>query len=354
MRRWISFLFGGLKRRAGNALWAGMTEVVLAATLLLIGIVVLIVSITLAVQYSSPTELYISIWTFALQLLVGIALASIGIYRVLVTFWKVGASAERRGAIVSRAGEIEILNELRHRREDLPTVPLDRIAPRQGRRFRFSLSSSRRNAMGFALSATLAVVFVMLATIVSLSAIQTYRRGDPDWFAIGLTLPMGLAASWTVYHFYRQLLKLTGIGPTELEVSDYPLKPGGEYTIALTQPGRSHLRLLDVLLVCLEEATFDQGTDIRTEKTIVYEQRLLRKRDITLTPESPFEVELKLSLPAGAMHSFKSENNRVQWKIVVHSQAIGWPKLERSFPVSVHPPEPTDAAVRDVTVGVKS
>ena len=97
MRRWISFLFGGLKRRAGNALWAGMTEVVLAATLLLIGIVVLIVSITLAVQYSSPTELYISIWTFALQLLVGIALASIGIYRVLVTFWKVGASAERRG-----------------------------------------------------------------------------------------------------------------------------------------------------------------------------------------------------------------------------------------------------------------
>ena len=329
-----------------------MTEVVLAATLLLIGIVVVIISITLAVQYSSPTELYISIWTFVLQLIVGFALASIGFYWVISTFWKVGASAERRGAIVSRAGEIEILNELRNRRDDLPTVPLDRIAPRQGRRFRFALYSSRRNAMGFALSAAMAIVFVMLATIVLLSAIATYGRGDPDWFAIGLTVPMGWAASWTVYHFYRQLLKLTGIGPTELEVSDYPLKPGGEYSVSLTQPGRSRLRLLDVVLICLEEATFDQGTDIRTEKTIVYEQRLFREHGVALTPEAPFEAEFKLLLPEGAMHSFKSENNRVQWKIVVHSQAIGWPKLERSFPISVHPPAPRADAPREVPDGV--
>ena len=68
----------------------------------MIGVVLLVVFLTLAVLYSTPTKLYISGGYFAIRIISAISLIAIGTYRVLVTFWKVGASVERRSAIVSR------------------------------------------------------------------------------------------------------------------------------------------------------------------------------------------------------------------------------------------------------------
>jgi hypothetical protein len=94
---------------------------------------------------------------------------------------------------------------------------------------------------------------------------------------------------------------------------------------------------LDVRLICQEEATYNQGTDIRTEQATVLNQRLLRRRGIWVTPGNPFEAEFEFFIPAEAMHSFKSPNNRIQWKIVVSAQAKKWPRLNRVFAVSVYP-----------------
>ena len=348
--------FSGSNRRW----WAGVAEASLAAALLLAGVVVLVVSLTLAVLNWTPDRgLYISTGFFVLQLLLSVVLMGIGTFCIARLLWHVGVSAERRGAIATRASELELLNEVRRQREDLPTVSRDQFAPQAGRMQPYRLIPSPRNIWGLVSSAVLSVVFVAIATVLMIIIATAFGYGTMEWstqierrladnqldnfssrpwLAVAWLIPICLAVVWSIFQFFRQLLKLTGIGQTSLEVSGYPLKPGQSYQVSLSQAGRVRLKLLDVSLVCQEEVTFNQGTDIRTETSDVYEQRLFRQRGISVRPGEPFKAQFELAIPTGAMHSFKSPNNRVQWKIVVTGQAKSWPRLKRNFTVSLHPP----------------
>lgn len=317
--------------------WAGVTEAFLSAGLLLLGIITVVISVTLAVVYWSPDGLYTSIWFFVLQLVIGVVLTVIGAYCVLMNIWKFSVSAERRGAIVTRAGEIELFNEAWQQRDDLPSIPRDKYTPEQGSHFRFRLQSSRRTQWGLGTSLILATIFVVLATVLVITSITSYQRGSVDWLAIGFAIPIVLATLWSVYSFLRQLLKLTGIGPTTLEISRYPVITGQTFNLHLSQPGRIPLRLVDIYLECHEEATFDEGTNTRTEDRVVYRRRLFRQHDIEVRSDRPFEANFDMVVPAEAMHSFKSKNNRVLWKIVVHGSVQGWPRIARSFAISVLP-----------------
>jgi hypothetical protein len=338
LRRWLpSIVQVRPFSRVNREWWAGVVETLISAILLLVGVVLLALSLTLAVLYSTPDGLYISIGHFVLQLLVAIVLISIGAYRITWLLWKVGVSVERRGAIVSGAGEIELLNEIRKRREDLPTVPSDRFAVQPGERFRFRLTPSPRNVWGLITAGIFTIGFLAISTILISTTVADWRHGENDWLAIGVTLPILLAAGWSIYQFFRQLLKLTGIGPTTIEVSDYPLLPASRVRVSLSQTGRVRLRLLEVVLECVEEATFHQGTDVRTEQATVFQQRLFRQRGISLAPGKPFETNFDAQLPAHGMHSFKSANNRIQWRFTITAGAKKWPVLTRRFTIAVHP-----------------
>lgn len=354
------FLFSGRPFSGSNRRWlAGVAEAVFAAALMLVGVVCFVVSITLAVLKSTPDSLYISVWFLALQILVAVSLIAIGAFLIARLLWRVGVSAERRGALASRANDLELLNEIRRRREDLPTVPRDHIPPRVGKELAFRLVPSPRNLWGLVTSTAASVILVAVVTILILiisnefqdiasefyGEIESRISGkspeeipDRPWFAAALLVPIGAAAIWSVFQFFRQLLKLTGIGRTSIELSSYPLRPGQTYEVFLSQTARVRLKLLDVALICIEEATFNQGTDVRTESAIVYQHRLLRQRGVETAPGAPFKARFELVVPENAMHSFKSSNNRVQWKIVVTAQAKSWPRLNRNFAVSVHPP----------------
>ena len=138
------------------------------------------------------------------------------------------------------------------------------------------------------------------------------------WLAGGLLLVFVPAAGWSVFHFFRQLIKLAGIGPTSVELSKYPLTPGNTYKLFLSQTGRVRLQLLKVELICEEHVTYNQGTDIRTETVVVFSNRLMRQRGVSLTAGRAFETELEFELLASVMHSFNSTNNRVQWLSLIH------------------------------------
>ena len=359
VRRWFLFFRGGRPFTGSNRRWlAVVAEALFAAALLLSGVVLLVVLLTLATLAPSPNPKPVSPWIFWLQLFLSGSLIGIGMYWIARLLWQVRVSAERRGAITTRANELELLTELRQRREDLPTVPRDQLVPQVGRVLSYRLVPSPRNVWGLVTSALFSVVLVALVTILILIVVSAFQSettswmdlleqrfgpnqlGDiPDrpWLAAALVVPIGLATCWSIFLFFRQLLKLTGIGPTSIEISGYPLMPGQTYDVFLSQSGRVRLKLLDVRLVCQEEATFNQGTDIRTERSIVFEKRLFRRRGISVRPREPFETEFVLQIPDRAMHSFKSQNNRVQWKIVVTGQAKNWPRLRRNFAVTVHP-----------------
>ena len=311
---------------------SAIAEAAFAGLLVLSGVILLAVTITLTALYSTPHELYISSGYLSLRILLAILLITVGSYFIISLLWKVGVSKERRGAFVNRANEIDLLNDFRRRREDLPTVPIE--PPLQGDVLPFRLRCSQQNLWSLVASATMSIALVVIASILLPTAIAT---DDPRSFAFVFLPIICIAAIWFLYRFFRQLLKLTGIGPSSIELSQYPLFPNSTCRMRLFQPGRIRLRVLTVWLICQEEATYDQGTDIRTERKDVFKQRLFRKRAIDVKPDQPFVIDFDLEIPEDAFHSFRSANNRIQWKIIVQAEAKKWPTLSRTFRLSVYP-----------------
>ena len=361
MRRWIRILIQGNWFRGSNRRWwAGMTEALIAASLLLGGFVFLSTSVTLAIIQAKSGATSVFDLHFFLRVIIATFLILIGLGWIIRLLWHVGVSAERREAISTQASELEIIRELRRRREDLPTVPRDRLVPQSGRSLPFQIVPSPRNVWGLVVAALSSAIAVSISSILVLifakpwltqsllvdqfnqlsqKIAPTDLDGIPQqpWLAGGLLLVFVPAAGWSIYHFFRQLIKLAGVGPTSIELSNYPLKPGESYQLFLSQTGRVRLQSLELELICEEQVTYNQGTDIRTETVIVFADRLMRQRGVSLTAGKAFETKLDFSLPVAAMHSFTSTNNRVQWKIIVTAKAKKWPNLTRTFRILVFP-----------------
>ena len=361
MQRWIQLLIQGNWFRGSNRRWwGGVTEALIAATFLLGGFVLLSASITLAIIHAKDGTVPIFGLHFILRVTIATFLILIGLGWIIRLLWHVGVSAERRKAIAAQASELEILSELRHGREDLPTVPRDRPLPQPGKVLPFRIVASPRNVWGLVSAAISSTISVSISSILVLIFLTPWITesylghqinelsesitppelvGIPSqpWLAGGLLLVFLPVAGWSIYHFFRQLIKLTGIGLSSVELSNYPLKPGTSCKLFLSQTGRVRLQALNVELICEEQVTYNQGTDIRTEKAIVFSEQLLRQRGISLTSGNAFETELEFKVPASAMHSFKSNNNRIQWKIIVTAKAKKWPRLTRTFRILVFP-----------------
>lgn len=315
--------------------FAAIAEAFVSGLIVFSGIMLLVITLTLTTLFSTPGRAYIETGQFWLRIVLAIAMIAIGCYFITGLLWKVSVSRERRQALVNKAGEIELLNDFRRRREDLPSVPVE--PPLHGVVLPFRLMPSGRNFWRLLTSGGMSVMLVTIASILLPTAFAEFSAGSPISIALIFSTLICLAALWFMYRFFRQLLKLTGIGPTSIELSHYPLIPGRSCQVRLLQPSRITIRVLSAWLVCQEEATFDQGTDIRTETRDVFRQRIFRKRSFDVTASEPFETTFEMSIPAGAMHSFKSANNRIRWKIEVQAEAKGWPGLSRTFRLSVHP-----------------
>jgi hypothetical protein len=157
-------------------------------------------------------------------------------------------------------------------------------------------------------------------------------------------VPFALVGVGLILFFVRKFLATTGIGPTLVEISDQPLYPGQRYRVFLQQFGRLKINRLEVLLVCEEEATFRHGTDTRTESRLVAQQSLMLCENAEVRHGVPLETDCDLEVARGAMHSFKSQHNEVNWRVQVRLDVAGWPAYERSFPVIVYPPPLAAAA----------
>jgi hypothetical protein len=122
-----------------------------------------------------------------------------------------------------------------------------------------------------------------------------------------------------------------------VEISQLPLAPGSACQVYLNQPGTISVERLDVLLVCDEETTYLQGTDIRQDHQRVFREVLCTRERFEIDAAQPLEENCELMIPAQAMHSYKSKFNAVNWKLVIELQAEGWPLYRRSFPLIVYP-----------------
>jgi hypothetical protein len=254
-----------------------------------------------------------------------------------------GKSAERRAALAQQAEHVVQLDlfdeEALEEAQEYPQVPRDSNltnSPGVKLAYRLPVTSSTGWALFGLIAGSLAWNGMVVLFIVW--AVRGFAQGRPDWVLTLLLLPFAAVGGALVRLCARKLLVFTGIGPTCLEISDHPLYPGRGYRINVSQSGRLDLQLLEVALVCDERATYQQGTNIRTDARRVYERSLWRKEKFAIEPGASYEALADLVVPPDAMHSFRAKHNEVQWRLVVRGRATGWPAYERDFPIIVYPP----------------
>jgi hypothetical protein len=277
-------------------------------------------------------------WWVYLALFVPVAFIVIGAGGLIYLLLHWGKSAERRAAMTQHAQDRDLFGTNGAAEHEYPNVPRRTdITNSPGTKLRYRLPID--TSPGWALFGTLfgCIIWNGLVAVMVYFAVRGHLVGKPDWILTFFSIPFVLAGLFLIVYFLRQLLVTAGIGPTLLEISEHPLRPGGEYQVFLSQSGNLTINSLSISLVCLEKATYRQGTNTRTELRPVYSQDLFRRDDFQIPPGLPFETNCLLKVPPGAMHSFKAGHNAIDWTLLVEGDVANWPDFKRAFSVVVYP-----------------
>ena len=276
-------------------------------------------------------------WLWALLIL---PVAFIGIGGVGLVFALVhwGKSAEHRAATQLRSPQLEPLDSEQTKARKFPYVPAaTNLTNSPGTALAYRLPVDSRRSWRLFMAAAVCIVWNSIVLVFVGMSISSLVAGQPDWQLMLFTLPFLIGGIGLVYLLFQQLVASTGPGPTHLEISDHPLIPGQTYGLFITQGGRLSVRSFRVVLVCDEEASFYQGTDVRIEQRRVYETEIYRREKFEVHPGTPYQDRAEVHIPESAMHSFLSEHNEVQWKLIVQAELEHWAPLERAFPIVVCP-----------------
>ena len=277
-------------------------------------------------------------WSFWLQLLVPASFSAIGGAGLVYTIYLRLVSAERRSATAKRFGLTEGDGMTKPGENAFPNVPgAADLTNSAGTRLAYRLPSLVKPVWQVFWLAAFCVAWNAIAVLFLVLAIRGFVAGTPsgaETMIAVVFLSSGIAA---VYYLVRQIIATGGVGPTRVEISDHPLRPGEKYDVFLAQAGGREIRALDFSLVCDEVTTFRQGTDTRTEIRRVYQQTVVSEPRVNVAKGQNFEAQTELELPIGIMHSFKADHNEIQWRLLVEGDVDRWRQYDRSFPVTVHP-----------------
>jgi hypothetical protein len=274
-----------------------------------------------------------------LAIVIPVALVGYGLMGLVLLLWQNVASSERRAAVVQKAAEWELpVGQGKGGRISLPAVPpVDAVMDSPGVRLAYRLPIDAASGWVSFTMAAVCLVWNSLVAIFVFRVIQQHIDGRPSWLLTWLMVPFVLAGVWTLVALARQVALEIVIGTTRVEVSDHPLYPGGAFQGFVSQTGRLHVRWFQVLLVCEEQAVYQQGTDTRQATSRVYRATLFSQRKFDIRPQQAFEADFNFSVPAAAMHSFVSGHNAVMWTLVVRGRMARWGEFERRFPIYVYP-----------------
>ncbi len=283
-------------------------------------------------------------WWVAPVLAWPILLVLVGAGGLLYSLLHWCTSVERRAMISRRGAGRELLGQNGNHRCEFPTVPEGSdITNSPGTKLRYRLPVG--TSPGWALFGILAtcVAWNGVVGVFLVMAIDAHLAGNPDWVMTVFLSPFVVVGVVLVAALIRRLLMTTGVGPTHVELSDHPLRPGSRYDLFVAQSGRLPLNEFEVQLHCEEQASYREGTNSRTEVRKVFSQRLYRGEGLGNTRRAePFQVQCELQVPDQAMHSFRSEHNAITWRLVVEGRVAGWPCYRRDYPVIVCPAEQTN------------
>jgi len=329
------------QRRTGSNLVGSLGEAVFYGTLFVLG--ALSLSALLANQLLDPDPGAFAIgvgkWLFLLLMASFVLLGGGGLIWAVL---RIGISAERRSALANRAVDLDLVRQTVPRPRNYPTVPpFDGLVNSPGIELAYRLPPTHSPGWQLLAITIFSLLWIGVVCFFTVWTISGTLAGQPKWLLMALLVPFWGVCYWAVREFLQLLLLHSGVGATTVEIADLPLAPGHEYQVVVAQNGQVTLKRLELWLVCEEEATYTQGTDVRAEVRQVFRQLFFERHDLRVEAGAPFQEQCAITVPATAMHSFQSPHNAVRWKLMVHGEAEGWPEFERGFPLVVYPGEAT-------------
>jgi len=325
------------QRRTGSNLVGSLGEAVFCGCLFLLGTLLLSVIITSQLVRPNPAPFALGAggWLIVLAASSSIVLGGGGLIWSAV---RLGTSAERRSAMARRAAEIDLIHDAAPRPRNYPTLPpIEGLMNSPGIELAYRLPAAYSPGWQLLATTIFAMLWNSMICVLTVSVISSHVAGRHEWLLTALLLPFWFVCYWSVRAFLQLVMVHSGTGQTTVEISELPLVPGRACQAVLSQQGNMTMKVLRLCLVCEEEATFTQGTDIRTEVREVSREVCFERRDFRIEPGAPVSNSCTVTVPAAAMHSFQSPHNAVRWKLIVEGEAENWPPLERGFPVVVFP-----------------
>jgi hypothetical protein len=282
-------------------------------------------------------------WMWLLALLLPGALLAFGGSGLVRAVRRWGRSEESLAAATGIPGLLAPRSPATAATTDHPGLPpCDDLVNSPGTQLRYRLPlESPENWTLFGLG-LFAAFWNLVLLVLAIGVGLEFTSGRIDWLLLALLVPFAVVGGGAIALVVRGLVLAAAVGTTQLEISDHPLLPGGTYDVLLAQGGSGRIRTLNLALELVEQATFRQGTDARTENLVVWRRQFDAWSDVALLPGARFEVRSSITIPADAMHSFTSEHNAVRWRLVVQGVPARWSAFLRVFPVAVYP----DAAIR--------
>ena len=277
-------------------------------------------------------------WLWLLALLLPGALVAFGVTGLLQSLQSWGRSEERQAVQFGRI--FETFTSPPPETVGFPTIPAcDNLVNSPGTMLRFRLPTESPEAWSLIGAGLFSGLWNVVVILLAVNVGFDIAGGRANLWLLGLLAPFTIVGLASVALFFRQLFLITAIGPTHVEISSHPLRPGNQYQVLLSQAGSVSFRKLELFLELEEQATFRQGTDVRTERQVVWQSLIRRWNNVEPLPGTPFEAEVQLQLPSKAMHSFSTTHNTVSWRLVLRGVPERWPALVRVFPVVVFPAE---------------
>lgn len=324
-------------RRTGSNLVGSVGEALFCGGLFLLGVTSL--SALIGAHFWQPERHWYAVgvgfWLMVAVLTSFIMMGGVGL---IWTVLRLGISAERRSHLSTRASKLDLMKEAVPQPKDYPSLPShDGLTNSPGIELAYRLPTSQSPGWRLLAKTIFALLWNGIACVLFVLAVKGWFDGEPEWFLTAFLVPYLGVSVWSISYLIQQIWIHAGMGPTTIEISDHPLIPGRDYEVHLSQAGHIQITSLEMLLRCEEEATYHQGTDIRHESRVVSEEQMFLKSDFQVTPGAPFQITLPLAIPLSAMHSFQSEHNAINWKLIVRGKLEHWPEFERSFPIVVYP-----------------
>ena len=174
--------------------------------------------------------------------------------------------------------------------------------------------------------------------IISIFVVQVVK----DWMRgakpIGSTLFISIFVAIGIGAIVALIFNILRIFNPKIEIQTPPaiFYPGAEEDIAFTISGNiARLKALTISLIGEEHATYRRGTDTVTDTREFFKKVLYSTERF----QTARRDEFKLSIPQSAMHSFKSSNNKIVWKLKVHGDVPRWPDVSEDYVLNVNPKE---------------